>query len=777
MFMKKVTQKIAAPLSLFVALITLAIPLTAPKNAFAAPANHVVIAEIYGGGSQVSASNTASYKYNYAKLYNPTDASVTLDGWSLQYNKANSIDGGEWESTDLAGTIPAHGFYLIQEGANDPDLKGADLPTPDAAGTIQFSNKDGKVALLNTTSKLNIQNPSLDADVVDFVGYGNANAYKGSATVQPSIIKSLERKAVNPLDPDGPGLDPNKGQAGELFGNGYDSGNNGNDFVIVKGGNPQNSQSPMEPIASATNNANLKDLRADEGSLSPKFAPETTSYTIAVPVQTNLVHLTATASDPHATMTVDGNTYDSGNLISVPLNHDVTDITIQVNSQDTTETKTYTVAIKRAAIVTDDASLSSLSINPGSLNFLPDTTSYVVNVPSHVTSINLIAELSDPFAAIIINGEKYDSGTAKPIGLNNGDHKIAIDVTAQDHKTQKTYEITIHRVDPVSDNLLLSFSTVGDSRGDSAKQDLSKQDAHWQQNTKAFSRIIREVQAVKPNLFLFNGDMIMGYTPDSNADVLTEQYSFWRGLVAKLYETGTYVVPVPGNHETQDKRGSQKIATEANENTWRSNMGDVIMDTTRWKDIIGSDLLGWDPSNYPKKGIDSITTNQKQLSYSFDLKDSHFAIINTDAAGNDSHAPVEWLKKDLANAKARGINHIFVFGHKFAYPYVYDNSIPDGLDPANRDLFWQVIEDYQATYFCGHEHIFNVDLPQGKAYQVMVGSGGSPFDASNTSHSPTDRTYAWANVKVYEDGRVHIDCVGFDENYGETKVLQSFDLY
>lgn len=343
-----------------------------------------------------------------------------------------------------------------------------------------------------------------------------------------------------------------------------------------------------------------------------------------------------------------------------------------------------------------------------------------------------------------------------------------------------------HDKEEKKNKVVLSFATVGDSRADAAQSGLMAQDKIWLQNTKAFTRITREVQDQKANLFLFNGDMIMGYSPNSDQNLLNRQYAYWRGLVANMYETGTYVVPVPGNHEVQDKYKDEngktvKKATLANENTWRNNMGDVIMDTERFKQTVGTDIQGWNPDNYPHANSDKIVTDQKQLSYSFDLKGSHFIIINTDPVGNDSHAPIEWMKKDMDNAKKNGAKHIFVFGHKNAFPYVADASNPpdpDGLDadPNSRDEFWKVIEDNQATYFCGHEHIFNVSQPKGKAYQVLVGSGGSPFQVKTQTKNPTDKMYAWANVKVYENGDVGVNCYGFDENYGKTKLIKSFNL-
>jgi hypothetical protein len=353
--------------------------------------------------------------------------------------------------------------------------------------------------------------------------------------------------------------------------------------------------------------------------------------------------------------------------------------------------------------------------------------------------------------------------------------------------------------------VVLSFSTVGDSRQDLDKPDpttlpLSGQDATWLQNTQAFSRIMRSIAAEKSSFLFFNGDMIMGYgkagIPADTSSVpaivgsdlmkFYRQYGFWRGMVAELMEQGTYVVPVPGNHETQWKAGGKKAQVE-NENAWRDNMGDLILDDARF-----SRMFGETPSfeNVADNGhYDHLASDQSKLSYSFDFRGAHFAIINTDPVKGDAHAPTGWLREDFAEAKARGIEHFFVFGHKPAFTYAYDllaPTAPAGLDvdPAARDLFWNLIEEYGATYFCGHEHIFNMSQPLkaqgGKAWQVLVGSGGSPFDAAptaTTANPATDRTYAWATIKVLGDGSEKIDAWGFDDQFGPTRHLQSVRIH
>lgn len=365
-------------------------------------------------------------------------------------------------------------------------------------------------------------------------------------------------------------------------------------------------------------------------------------------------------------------------------------------------------------------------------------------------------------------------------------------------------------------DVILQFSTVGDSRQDPATPDptlapLSGQDAIWLQSTKAWSRIIDSINAQESQLLFFNGDMIMGYgkaaaPADNSIDTVVNsdlmkfyrQYGFWRGMVAGLMEKGTYVVPVAGNHEVQSKPLGKKAQLE-NENAWRANMSDLILDNQRFMNLFGmlpanasvGDNRTTAPAGDGPAGA-TLTTDQSKLSYSFDFQGSHFVGINTDPVGNDSHAPANWLASDLEAAKNRGLQRNFVFGHKPAFTYYYGSVIPalpdlplpgkpSGLDVdlAARDAFWDVIEQYKATYFCGHEHIFNMSQPRGHAWQILVGSGGSPFEAAPTDAtiSPTDRYYAWATVKIYKNGKVKITAYGFNDQFGATHTLQSVTLH
>lgn len=351
------------------------------------------------------------------------------------------------------------------------------------------------------------------------------------------------------------------------------------------------------------------------------------------------------------------------------------------------------------------------------------------------------------------------------------------------------------------DPAVLTFSTVGDSRQDPEQFDptsapLSGQDRIFLQNSKAWSRILRAVETQKSKLLFFNGDMIMGYglagapPGTSVADVVGSdlmafyrQYAFWRGMVAPLMEAGTYVVPVAGNHEVQSKPLGKKAQVE-NENAWRANMGDLIIDTTRFRAIVGTEATHINVGD--NASFDGLKTDQSKLSYSFDVNDAHFTIVNTDPVGKDNVAPDAWLARDLEEASARGARHFFVFGHKPAYTYYFGRNTPAnpgvmGLDKvaASRDAFWNVIERFGATYFCGHEHEFNMQQPRGSAWQVLVGTAGSPFDAAPgeaTLDPSTDRTYAWATVSIRRSGSIEIAAYGFSDTYGPTRLLKKVTL-
>ena len=154
--------------SALIAAGTIALP-SAPATAVSAD---VVISEVYGGGG----NSGATYRNDFVELHNTGSVPVSVDGWTVQYASAT---GTSWQRTPLTGTIAPGQRYLVQEAKGSGGT--ADLPTPDAVGTIAMSGSNGKVALVQSGTALSGCYPACAtaAGVKDFVGYGTANEYEG----------------------------------------------------------------------------------------------------------------------------------------------------------------------------------------------------------------------------------------------------------------------------------------------------------------------------------------------------------------------------------------------------------------------------------------------------------------------------------------------------------------------------------------------------------------------------------------------------------------------
>ncbi|WP_162247578.1 lamin tail domain-containing protein [Pseudoxanthomonas sp. Root65] len=179
----------------------------------------VVISQVYGGGG----NSGATLKNDFIELRNNGPTAVDLTGWSVQYT---SSGGTTWNGrTNLSGSIPAGGFYLVQQAQGAGGT--VDLPTPDAVGTIAMSGTAGKVALSRSTTALTGACPTADANVADFVGFGSAaTCFEGSA---PTGTLGNTTAAL-------------RGGDGSI-----DTNNNGADFA-VGAPNPRNSGAePPEP--------------------------------------------------------------------------------------------------------------------------------------------------------------------------------------------------------------------------------------------------------------------------------------------------------------------------------------------------------------------------------------------------------------------------------------------------------------------------------------------------------------------------------------------------
>lgn len=128
----------------------------------------IVISQVYGGGGNAG----STYTHDFVELFNRGGTPVNVSGWSVQYASAA---GSTWNVTVLSGTIAPGQYFLVQQAQGSGGT--AALPTPDATGTANMSATNGKVALSDTSTALSGTCP----EAVDFVGFGSANCFEGSA--------------------------------------------------------------------------------------------------------------------------------------------------------------------------------------------------------------------------------------------------------------------------------------------------------------------------------------------------------------------------------------------------------------------------------------------------------------------------------------------------------------------------------------------------------------------------------------------------------------------
>ncbi|RFZ85739.1 hypothetical protein DYU05_09125 [Mucilaginibacter terrenus] len=209
-----------------------------------------------------------------------------------------------------------------------------------------------------------------------------------------------------------------------------------------------------------SSNADLSNLSVTAGPLTPAFSSGMTSYLIEVPNSTVSTTVTATTSDPGATM----ETFQLPLTNGVPsgpiaLSPDINNVDVIVTAADGT-TKTYKVVIRRA--FSNNANLNNLQLSAGILSpsFSAAEVDYQVVVLNAVDRIRVTPTVADANSVVSVNGSTVNSGLASgDILLNEGNNTILVLVKAADG-TEKTYSIHVVREirPPSSDAALVSLT-------------------------------------------------------------------------------------------------------------------------------------------------------------------------------------------------------------------------------------------------------------------------------------------------------------------------------
>jgi len=181
----------------------------------------------------------------------------------------------------------------------------------------------------------------------------------------------------------------------------------------------------------------LSDLKVN-GNTVTGFDRSVTEYTMTVENEVVEANITATAEDSTATVQGTGTKYlvTGDNTINV---------TVTAQSGNI---KTYTITINRKKSSNNNLALLNTLEGTLSPTFSPDQTSYTMQVPYEITSLNLQTVAEDANATIEIEGNKDFQ-----VGNSN---IVYITVIAED-KTTKTYQIEVNRM-PQANNYLNSLT-------------------------------------------------------------------------------------------------------------------------------------------------------------------------------------------------------------------------------------------------------------------------------------------------------------------------------
>jgi len=188
-------------------------------------ANHLVISEVQIKGD-------GDRDHDFIEIYNPTDSDIDLSNYKGGYVKLvkYTSEGTKcriksWQNEP--SIVPSHGFYLWASSKDDnyPSKIGADCSTK------EYLASDNAVALELS-----------DGTVIDLVGWGASIVNETlSFPFNPQNNQSIERKALFSSDNTTMGYGEDK-----HLGNGHDTNNNFNDFILRDCSDPQNSSSSKE---------------------------------------------------------------------------------------------------------------------------------------------------------------------------------------------------------------------------------------------------------------------------------------------------------------------------------------------------------------------------------------------------------------------------------------------------------------------------------------------------------------------------------------------------
>ena len=213
-------------------------------------------------------------------------------------------------------------------------------------------------------------------------------------------------------------------------------------------------------------------------------------------------------------------------------------------------------------------------------------------------------------------------------------------------------------------------------------------------NVGAMKRLSAAIVGEKPQVLLFNGDLVGGGETDEEE---RSQFDTWLKAMSPIYDAGIRVLAARGNHEMHCPHAA-----------------DV------WKDVFtGKYAL---PQNGPagEEGMTYSYTQGKVMFLSLDQFQTNDLKINQG-----------WLDQTLAKPHPA---HVFAFAHKMAF---FSGNHVDGMfkAPEARDAMLKSLASAGSrAVFFGHDHLYDHCIAKFSGWtddqfihQFVVGTAGAPF--------------------------------------------------
>lgn len=255
--------------------------------------------------SQIQIAGTTAND-EFVELYNPTAADINLAGWRLDRRTASLSATPAILVESLSGTIASRGYYLITSNESSASNSADKL----------YSNTN-HIAANNTV----ILFSDAGQTVVDKVGLGTAEDNE-TARFTPNLGsgQSIIRKAFTTSNTETLSV----GGADSLFGNGFDTDNNANDFVLIQASIPKNSASLI---------AQFTPTPTQKTTSIPTPTTTETPTEIPTPTQTPIPTMTPTLTPP-VKIIVNDPISSKASLVCTETTHVITILGIHLNTTD-----------------------------------------------------------------------------------------------------------------------------------------------------------------------------------------------------------------------------------------------------------------------------------------------------------------------------------------------------------------------------------------------------------------------------------------------------------